>query len=241
MNDKQSAHKTSYESILSRGYLYTGIFLIAGFILFSTIVSLSNHNVLHEMQFLKDFDQHTVLYVSSIHHSTLDYLMKIVSEYGREVFWVFVILVCFVFGGYQGKVIFIIVLFSLLIVIPINILTKEVSNRDRPNIQVVSALLEQQEDKSYPSGHASVVAVGITAFGLFLKKTRRNLLIFSGLLCEGLLVFASRLYFGVHYPTDIIGGIILGSGITFFVSTFYAVFFRIVYTITNKISKGKRL
>lgn len=63
------------------------------------------------------------------------------------------------------------------------------------------------------SGHATNSFVIAVFFGLFLKKHYRY--IFSLLIIWALLVCYTRLYLGVHYPSDIIGGMIYGSVIAY--------------------------
>ena len=53
---------------------------------------------------------------------------------------------------------------------------------------------------------------------LLLRKCPRQKLISSLLVIEAGLVCLSRLYLGVHYPTDVIGGILLGSGVALLVT-----------------------
>ena len=61
------------------------------------------------------------------------------------------------------------------------------------------------------SGHATNSFVIAVFFGLFLKRHYRY--IFGILLFWALLICYTRLYLGVHYPSDIIGGMIYGSTI----------------------------
>jgi undecaprenyl-diphosphatase len=56
----------------------------------------------------------------------------------------------------------------------------------------------------FPSGHATVSAAGAVALILLLRRAAPAL---AGL---ALLIAASRVYAGVHYPTDALAGLLLG-------------------------------
>lgn len=68
---------------------------------------------------------------------------------------------------------------------------------------------------SFPSGHAmiSLVGFGITAFVAMrlLKRQSWKIAILVLGIVSTILVGLSRVYFGVHFPTDILGGYIAGS------------------------------
>lgn len=105
---------------------------------------------------------------------------------------------------------YIVVPISIVLIKIINLFTKFIINRDRPNI----LRLVTEKESSFPSGHATMA---ITLYGLliyFIWKKCRNprlkTIIISMLLFLILLIGISRIYLGVHYFTDIIGGYILG-------------------------------
>jgi undecaprenyl-diphosphatase len=70
-------------------------------------------------------------------------------------------------------------------------------------------------DFSFPSGHAtqsaSFYAMLVVVLVRYLWPRRRGLLITVATLLV-LIVAASRLYLGVHWPTDVLGGLALGIG-----------------------------
>ena len=66
--------------------------------------------------------------------------------------------------------------------------------------------LVTQEGYSFPSGHAQ----GSTAFWGFLALKLKTPLAYAGALVMILLVSLSRIYLGVHWPIDILGGITIG-------------------------------
>lgn len=97
----------------------------------------------------------------------------------------------------------------------INSGTKFIFKTERPplNLRLVT-----QEGYSFPSGHAQ----GSTAFWGFLalKLQESRAFILSAIMI--LLISFSRIFLGVHWPADIIGGIALGLFLLFTASRFAA-------------------
>ena len=96
----------------------------------------------------------------------------------------------------------------------VNVFLKVVIARPRPYADVESfyyplwVMLGQhmESDMSFPSGHTNVAfAAMVPVFLLGNKKVSWLALIF------GILMGISRVYLVVHYPTDIIGGLITGT------------------------------
>jgi undecaprenyl-diphosphatase len=93
---------------------------------------------------------------------------------------------------------------------------KEAVDRARPVFEVpVDAAL----GASFPSGHALGAAAVWTAFAVVAltvasARPGRGRLLVAGALGIALLVGASRVLLGVHYPSDVAGGFLLGSGWT---------------------------
>ncbi len=108
-------------------------------------------------------------------------------------------------------------------------------NRDRPSANIAYYI---ENSKSFPSGHATI-AVAFFGFIIYylvrhsVKKNGRTLLTLLGFFLIALIGF-SRIYLGVHYLSDVLGGFLIGGlwlviGITFREHHFY----------TTSLKKGK--
>jgi len=95
-------------------------------------------------------------------------------------------------------------------------LIHEIFNRPRPFVQLGLSVLHgfyQPTDPSFPSNLAAVVFGLALAVWLMNKRTGTWLLIMAFVAC-----FA-RVYVGIHYPSDILGGAafgVVGVGLTYF-------------------------
>jgi undecaprenyl-diphosphatase len=94
----------------------------------------------------------------------------------------------------------------------LNTLLKGGFGRDRPSIVEAVADVSSQ---SFPSGHAmsSIVAYGSIAYlmGRLEPSKRLRYAIWTVAILLVLVIGVTRMYLGVHYPSDIIGGYIAGA------------------------------
>jgi undecaprenyl-diphosphatase len=155
------------------------------------------------------------------HHPTLDQFMILMTQYGRELVWPVVIITLFLFGGAIGKKAAIIMALVMITLIPIGMLSKEFVARPRPFIPDTEVILAADSQYAYPSGHSMIVAAGATVvivlFLLFNSNDssgwKRKVLSIV-LATEAAIVCFSRIYVGAHYPLDVVGGILLGVGVS---------------------------
>ena len=95
----------------------------------------------------------------------------------------------------------------LLTLLVVNLCIKPLAARTRPYelIQGLEILVSRPRDYSFPSGHsANSLSCAWTLFRLAPKKYGVPALVLA------VLIALSRLYVGVHYPTDVLAGAAIG-------------------------------
>lgn len=103
-----------------------------------------------------------------------------------------------------GKISALALIFSLIVN---NLLLKNIVARTRPYevVDGLQRLIEAQIDLSFPSGHAGA---SFSAATVFFRKLPKRYGIPALLLA--VLISFSRLYVGVHYPSDVLVGALVG-------------------------------
>jgi undecaprenyl-diphosphatase len=150
------------------------------------------------------FDLPILTFVHGHASPVLDTLMAFITRAGSA--WVLIPVITLVFGFLQWKNRRFDAAFWTLGVVGaalLNLFCKHIFGRERPALWV-SPLPESTF--SFPSGHAMESMAVATALIVLLWNTRWRALVLSVGIPYVFLVGLSRLYWGVHYPSDVLAG-----------------------------------
>ena len=145
--------------------------------------------------------------LQGIHNNLLNSIMVFLTHLGDNgTIWIVLGLVFIIIPRYRQWGIMILIALSVNYLLG-DMVLKHIFARPRP-FEVdnsVSLLIPKPGSYSFPSGHSSAgFAAAVT---IFLNHKRASILP----LCLATSIAFSRLYLFVHYPTDVLAGIILGS------------------------------
>lgn len=166
-------------------------------------------------------------FLQTIHTPLLDKLLAFITSLGNAgIIWIVLAVVLLILPKTR-KTGIIVAAALLMDLILCNLILKNLVARVRPYDvnTAIAILIKKPLDFSFPSGHTAASFAAMTA--LFLAKMKKA---WIAALVLAVLIAFSRLYFYVHYPTDVLGGAVVGilSGI-------------IGYTIVEKIDKRRKV
>lgn len=155
------------------------------------------------------FDDKIYQFIISFQNDTLTNIMKVITSFANPLTIVSLCLASLLSLIWKYKASIYLIIITIISTV-FNFLTKNIVLRTRPD----HLRLIEETGYSFPSGHAmgSIVFYGFIIFLLSKSKINKYLKIFLSIII-GLTIFLigiSRIYVGVHYPSDIIGGFLLG-------------------------------
>lgn len=159
------------------------------------------------MNFFENYDYHILSSIRNNTHFTSFY--KFITFFGNTTtyFYIFIPVGIWMMSRKKGKK-FLYILAAILIATLIMVTIKNTVRRTRP----IDFFVINQGGYSFPSGHSIVSAA--TYWTIYRINDLKNTPYKVFLIIFPLLIGFSRLALGVHWPTDVITGLLLGYSIS---------------------------
>ena len=164
------------------------------------------------LQNILEIDKDLFLSLNSLHNPFWDTIMLMVT---RKETWIpfFVVILFFIIKNYRSKALLVIIFlaFTILVSDQLSVLLKDNIQRFRPvHDPVIGPLVHNVLRKGSMYGFVSSHAANGFAIFAFTASIFKNRNYWFLLLFWAILFSYSRIYSGVHYPLDILGGAVLG-------------------------------
>ncbi|WP_405565326.1 phosphatase PAP2 family protein [Polaribacter sp. Asnod6-C07] len=186
--------------------LITSIIVVYGIKFFVKLTKNLHTDVLSE------FDTSVSNYITSFRSDLLTSYFKFVTDVGDALGYFVVVSLCsLLFYLFFKNWKYVLQLLSILILaLSSNLILKQLINRQRPTLEHLVTV----KTLSYPSGHA-MTAMAFYGFLIYLIVTFKiNKFLKFGLITVFTILILSigisRIYLGVHFPSDIVGGFVAG-------------------------------
>ncbi len=197
-------HKTPALIILSTEII---LGIIISFFVFHIFWEMSE-TVLAQEKFF--FDASVSSYFYEIRNPLLTQFMQFISFIGMDgiiIASIFIPLFFFYKNKKHEAILFtVIISFGVLL----NVVLKAATQRPRPDVEAIAVA----QFSSFPSGHSMNSFIFFMAIAYFYYRLTRkkvsSVLLFILAAITILLVGISRIYLGVHYPSDVVAGFLAG-------------------------------
>ena len=160
------------------------------------------------MNFITKIDISILNFIQNLKSPLMDKMMTTITALGNMgIFWILLILIFLTTKEYK-KIAKLMILCLLVNTIIVNLILKPAVGRTRPFelVDGIKLLVLKPQDPSFPSGHSAISFCMLTVILFFSKSKTINIM--STVLA--ILIAFSRLYLYVHFPSDVICGIIIG-------------------------------
>lgn len=205
------------EKILKKNYKYI-ILLICIIVLYAIIEDIFEKETIFIDLFVYK------LIVLSMRNEVLTSIFKIITNLGGAYCLIFISILCAIFV--KNKKIAFAIPINLILSTMLNLVLKNIVERPRP----IGYRLIDETGYSFPSGHSMISAAFYGLIIYFIWKNVKNTkLKYIACVLLGLLIVLigiSRIYLGVHYASDVIGG--------FTISIAYLIIFTTTFKIICK-------
>ncbi len=177
------------------------IVLILCLFLFLYIIKLINADS------ISTFDNYIYSYVKRLISPNVTTLFKIITEFGNYTVMIPIIIIFYIFNKDKSFNRYFTI--NLISVFASNFIVKSIIRRDRP----IDINLIIENGFSFPSGHSMVsfAFYGFIIYYLYHTDLKKPLK-YSLIAILSLIIFLiglSRIYLGVHYASDVLGGFLL--------------------------------
>ena len=171
---------------------------------------------------LKPFDLKIISYIQSLENEYLTVFYKMITiiadTYQSAIITILLVTFLYFKKHYREALFLAITMTTCGLAMP---LLKNIFSRERPNFY----RLIEISGYSFPSGHttsATTMYLTLAIILLSIMKKLNKYFVFSIVVLGIVIIGGSRIYLGVHYPTDVMAGICLGISI---VSTVYCLYY----------------
>lgn len=145
-------------------------------------------------------------FFSELHGTFFDKIVLFITHLGDVgIFWIALAIVFLCFKKYRkcGAGVAVALIFSLIFC---NLIFKNLIARVRPfNADPTLDNLVNEDSFSFPSGHTSASFAAALSVLYYHKKEGIAAIVLA------ILIALSRIYVCVHYPTDVLGGVVFGA------------------------------
>ena len=196
-------------------YLMKGSFALLLFVILGYIVKFYPN-------MLNGFDQPIQTAIRGDLPVSLTFLFKTITHLiDIPVIITWVLIVAFIFYRKQWKLESYLMLSNLTLAGILIVTFKNIYQRPRPEI----VHLVEEKGFSFPSGHSLAVTLMVGSLIVILSQRIKNTtwrkVVQIGLGIYLVSVLVSRIYLGVHYPSDVIASLCVGLGVLFMEFPFY--------------------